>query len=305
MAVAGVLVACSSDDTVVTAPDAAPFEPPYDSSIPDAAVPDTSTEVDAGFTIESYNDLVADTLCNSLTRCCYGNADVPQDGGVDGGDAGSYFDRAACHTIFAGLGFESSNQNLLAAKANVALNQAKGVDCINKITALSCNLGLAELKAARAVCFGALEGQLQAGAACKSSMECASGTFCKPSAPDASAADGGTLGQCAALRASGDSCNVFDTGEDYGDSSLAELACSSRAGGDTGLGCTSNDRASYLGVTARTEWKCGQGAANGEHCLYTTQCADGICDPGDDLKKYTCEPALTYFNRVACTSYIH
>jgi len=302
---AGALVACSSDDVIVS-PDGG-----TDSDAggqPDATQPvdggaaDTGPDVitDAGLKVETYADQVADTICNALTRCCFGNSNVPEGGVVDGGT----FDRGECLRVYATLGFESSNLGLATTQQNVQVNQAKGAECIAKINSLMCELSGTSLREIRSACFSALEGQLQNGAPCRTSLECASGLFCLPSDGDGGVGDGGIVGACAPLRKAGENCSIQDTGDPEADSVGAEIACSWRGGGDTNLRCASYDIVSGAYKTDRLEWTCEPAVANGAFCNTTVSCADGICDPGEVFDKYTCEPVLTYFNKFSCEAHI-
>lgn len=298
---AGGVIACSSDDPGTGLPDAGiePDAAPFD----DADAPDAGPDVitDAGLKVETYAEQIANTICNALTRCCFGNADVPEGVVVDGGDAGSgAFDRAECLDVYAKLGFESSNLGLSVSHQNVQVNQAKGAECIAKINSLMCDLTGASLKEIRSACFSALEGQLQDGAPCRTSLECEKGLFCLPG-------DGGVgdaVGACAPLRTAGQSCSIQDTGEPSADSTASEIACSWRGGGDTSLRCASYDSVTGGYKVDRSQWTCEPAVANGESCNTTVSCADGICDPGEAFDKYTCEPVLTYFNRFACAAHI-
>lgn len=299
----GVLVACSDDDTIVTN-DAGPDANTSDSGTPDGATDSggDGAEADAGFTVETYADKIADTLCNALTRCCFDDPSVDHDAGVDGGDAGAgAFDRNRCLSIYETLGFENSNSGLNVTRQNIKVNQAKAAECVAKVDALACNLDGPTLKTIRAACFEAFEGQVQAGGACKTSLECATGHFCNPANPDGGAGDGGVFGTCTELSDIGESCGMFNTGdgdqEQASDSYAAEVACSWRGGGNTGRSCASY---TAIGYKPRSEWVCQAGVGNGEICNTTVSCADGVCDPQD----FTCVPVLEYFSTNVCKSYI-
>ncbi|MBX3264004.1 MAG: hypothetical protein KF782_30300 [Labilithrix sp.] len=306
----GALVACSSDDSIITINDDGGTA---DAAQPDADVPDTTPPVDsgpdvadAGLKVETYATQLAETMCNALTRCCFGNANVPDGGVVDGGDdvGTGAFDRAECASLYARLGFENANVGLGTTTQNVVVNQAKGADCIAKIDTLMCNLDGPSLKTIRAACFEALEGQLQNGAACKTSLECASGLFCLPGDGGVVDADGGSNGTCVPLRTAGQPCSIQNTGSDESDSTASEIACSWRGGGDTNLRCASYDATTGLYKADRAEWTCEPTVANGEICNTTVSCANGICDPGEDFDKFTCEPVLAYFNKYSCAAHV-
>ena len=308
LGLAGALVACGDGDTVITddaGTDAAPPDvtQPDGSDGADAADSGADVIVDAGLKVETYAEQIADTICNALTRCCFGNANVPEGGTVDAGDAGAgTFDRGECLNLYSRLGFESSNFGLAIAQGNVVVNQAKGAECIAKINGMMCDLTGASLKEIRSACFLALEGQLKNGDACRTSLECSAGLFCLPG--DGGAGDGGVVGTCEPLRTAGQNCSIQDTGDPAVDSTTSEIACSWRGGGDTNLRCASYDAVTGAYKEDRSQWTCEPAVANGAICNTTVSCADGICDPGENFDKYTCEPVLTYFNKFSCSAHI-
>jgi hypothetical protein len=321
LSAASVLAACSDDDVAATIPpdggggtdgggtdsskvDGSDTEDGGKDSGPDSAF-------DAGLKADTFAATIANSLCNTLTKCCFGNANVADGGAVDGGT----FDRGRCVDIYSDLGFENS---LLGAEAltkgNVALDQAKGADCLAKISALSCSLTGADLKATRAACYAAIIGKVAAGQPCRASMECAPGNFCLPDA-DAGAGDGGAgstvIGKCAALRGNGGDCSIVDTTADcadpqctydrsVNDSNVAEEACSYRGGGDTGLRCSSYDPGTDT-YNARNLWKCTATVANESGCNSTVWCSDGICDP---TNAYVCKSPVNYFTPASCNSFV-
>lgn len=308
-----VLAACSSDDTVVTVtPDSGTDAGPGkdtgtpDTNVPDTNVPDTNPPFDAGLKPETFANTVANALCNALTRCCFGQTNVPEGGALDGGGT---FDRPECIALYTDLGFENSLVGEDAiTKGNVTLDQAKGKECIDKINALTCNLTGAELKTARAACFGALAGKLAAGQPCRASLECAPGNFCLPDG-DAGVIDGGALdaggsqviGKCAALRGQGGNCSIVETGasgsnEEIDDSIRGEEACSYRGGGDTNLRCDSYDFVNGV-YRARADWKCAPMVGASAGCNTTVWCSDGICDP---TSGFVCKSPVDYFTQASC-----
>lgn len=308
------LAACSSETVVIGNDDAGTqdvVQPPVDVVEPppeDAGTQDVIT--DAGLNAENYADTVARAMCNALAKCCFGNASLDAGEPVDGGT----FDRAECQGVYRVLGFESSNVGLELTQENFIINQAKGAECLAKIDALACNLDGPSLKAIRAACFQALQGRLPNGAPCKTSLECQDGHFCLPLGPDAGLDAGSNdagadaapapTGICTPLRKEGENCSVVDTGNPEVDSIASEIACSQRGGGDTGLRCDSYDF--VLGDwRPRSEWKCQKTVPNGEGCNTTVWCSDGICDPGDNLDKYICEPMRVYFNKYACQAHVN
>jgi hypothetical protein len=301
------LVTCSNGDTpTVTEPspaeppaDEAPpanpesrDRPPYVPRVPTPTVPPGPPE----FKPDTFNVAIGNAVCNALTRCCFNDNDVAEGEPVNGAAGSGKFNREKCVNTYSNLGFEGSHAGILAIdRTNVQVNQAKTAACIAKINTLACNLDGAALKDIRATCFDALEGQLVNNDPCKHSVECKKGLFCLQRKGEAT-------GTCVPLRTEGQTCgDVVNTGDDPSDSLAAEVACSSRGGGDTGLMCES-----YVWEykTDRSQWLCKPARANGLVCNTSVSCASGICDPGDNLDKYICEPTLAYFTKPACKAFI-
>ncbi len=295
MVATGLLVgACSSDDTVVTAPgtDSGTDTSKPDTGTPDVSVPDSGPDApfDGGFKPPTYSNTIAEAMCKALARCCFGNANVPEGGAVDGGT----FDRQECLNLYGDLGFESSNDGYDEVDAgSVSLDQAKAADCVAKIDALACELTGTAMQTIRTACFGALTGKRGNGQSCLRSIECAPGHFCNP-------ADDGGLGTCTPLRGEGENCSTVNSGNDDSDSFIAEEACSYRAGGDTGRHCDSYDYTNGV-YRARQDWTCQPNVANGQGCNLTGWCASGICDPND----FTCKSPLQYFSKYSCEAHVN
>jgi hypothetical protein len=308
IAFAGLVAACSSDDDVTTStPDGGPeaSKPDTGGGTDSGGGTDTGTDApfDGGIVPTNFSNDVANAICNALTRCCYGNANVPEGGAVDGGT----FDRPECLKVYKDLGFQGSlvgNPEISGGK--VEIDQTKGAECLQKINTMQCNINGTDFKAIRKSCFDAVKGKVAAGQPCKGSIECAPGTFCNPT-PDAGfpAGDSGTEpfrvpGTCTALKANGQPCSVTDAGpSEFIDSLMAEYACSYRAGGDTNLRCASADDAgNYL---PRDEWKCAATVGNEQYCNSSAWCADGVCDPESG---YVCKSPIQYFNSDNCTTHL-
>lgn len=260
--------------------------PDGDGSVEDDASQDAgpdADEFDGGLTFESYTDIVADTLCTSVSRCCFGPTPVPDGGAVDGGT----YDPATCLQLGKELGFNATNFGVKwASSERLELNPSKAAECLNKIKALSCSLTGAELRAARASCFAALQGKQPLAAPCSSSIECAQG-YCKPVDPQANptAANGGV---CTSLAAKdGDCGGAFATGNSDIDQQYAEEVCSTRNSGDTKLHCNSYDYAPLPEqYRDRADWKCVEAnVPNGGGCSSTSWCATGICTE----ESFTCQ----------------
>jgi hypothetical protein len=300
------LVACG-DDVAISVVDAgsdAPFDvvTPGDGSTVDVVVSDGGSDADAdadanagpALTVETFPTVASEAFCNALTKCCYGSANVPDGGRVDGGGAAGSWDRGACIAAYQVLGFEYSTAGQRSA-TNVALDTAKARDCLDKLTSLSCSLSGAELAAARKSCFEALVGGRTAGQSCQSSSECAKGNFCEPTITDG----GSNAGTCKPLRAAGGSCNVVQTADgNYADAIRGEDACSWRGSGDTGLRCGSYNQTAG-GYLSRDQWTCQPTVGVGAFCNATVSCNNAICD----LPDYVCRSPVDYF-KDTCKAFV-
>ena len=261
---AGALLACSDDTSVNASTDGGP--PP----VPDSGGGDTSTPVDAGadtapfdggFRVDTFDSLLADELCKSLARCCWGSP-TPDAGGADGGT----FDMAKCTAMTLPYGFEGSNIGTeLRDAGNVIVDQVAADSCIQKVKSMACNLPGTDFSALRNGCYKAYQGKLDVGATCTGSIECKPGNFCKIGA--------GTTGTCTALRPVDAGCGDFTDKP-----ALGEEACSYRAGGDTNNHCKFYDYSANTLLDAG-DWKCvpGETAPNGD-CASSTWCTDAICE---------------------------
>ncbi|CAN5861357.1 hypothetical protein BH11MYX4_BH11MYX4_42310 [soil metagenome] len=294
--VAAAPLAACSDDTSVNpttdgggTPDSPSGDATTDTNVTDAA-PDTA-EVDAGLTVATVADVVSAHMCTALARCCFGNPNPP-DGGVDGGT----WDRAACLKLYADLGFENSSVgHTLFTGGKVSLDQAKAVDCLAKIDALTCSLSGAVFQDIRTTCFAAIKGLATAGQACEQSVECAAGLFCDPTTP------GGALtGKCAALKTNGQGCGLFTASNPGVNSIKSEEACSYRGSGAPALFCDSYDFVAD-NYTDATTWTCKPAVANGQSCNDSTWCSSGICDPSANFK---CVSPAQYFQGGSCTGQV-
>ncbi len=303
---AACLVVACGDDTIVSVDAGGGFDGSTDApssndgeALEDGAVrPDAKPDappglVDAGLTLEGYKNTVANTLCSTLANCCYGTkGGVPDSGAVDGGT----FNTNRCLDIYKRLGFEQSNLggSLAVNGGNVELDQAKALDCLDRLNKLSCSLSGTELAQARTSCFEALRGKLTAGQTCKDSIECAAGLFCNPKQ-----ADGGGNGTCTALKAQGEGCSIWDTGSDDSDQQTNEQACSWRSSGTPPLHCDSYDFQNQV-YRARADWKCAPAVNIGDGCNSTPWCNASICDPDD----YTCKTPVQYFTTFVCNDLV-
>lgn len=307
LAFASFVVACSSDDTVATV-DAGPDSSTPETSRPDADVEDGGVQdakadaptPDAGLKLDSYANEVANALCDALTKCCFGQTNVPEGGAVDGGT----FDRPECVALFKEAGFDSSLYHSAALTAgNVTLDQAKGAECLTKIRGMDCNITGANFKAIRSTCFAAVTGKLAANQPCRASIECAPGHYCSPDQPDAAPTGVGTTvyGKCAPLKASGQNCSIMETSQgNFLDGLYGDEACSYRSGGD--LHCDNWDDVNN-DFAPRNQWTCAAGAANGEPCNASVWCADGLCDVASGA--FTCKSPHQFFSGDQCAAHVN
>lgn len=290
---AALLLACGDDVDVSTDVDGGVPEAGVDATADaDTGAPPADAGVDAPvIPVLDYAGLVADGLCSSLTRCCFGDANLADGGAVDGGDGTTrHYDAAQCRTLYRSLGFEYSNIGADQADAGVVVDPVKAQACLDQVKALPCDLPGDKLEEVRASCFEAVVGQRKIGEPCHGSVECAKGAFC-----DVSGSDGGPLGTCAALRGQGQSCGVVNTGNISTDSESAEEACSWRGGGDTNLRCASYEADGGAYIQDYAQWTCQPTVALGEICNTTVSCEKGICDIDQN---YICASPVNYFGRI-------
>lgn len=312
LALVSFVAACSSDDTAAT------INPVPDGGTPDTGggkdatvdedgdIPDAKPDApaaDAGLKLDTYANEVASALCDALTRCCFGQTNVPEGGALDGGGT---FDRPECISVFKEAGFDSSLYQSDALKlGNVTLDQAKGAECVQKIRAMSCSITGAEFKTIRTTCFAAVTGKLAANQPCRASIECAPGNFCAPDQPDAAPTAVGTTvyGKCAPLKTSGQNCSVMETSQGaLADGLFGDEACSYRSSGNTGLHCDNWDDVGG-DFAARADWKCAAGAANGQPCNASVWCADGLCDTASG--DFTCKSPQQFFSGTQCAAHVN
>lgn len=280
---AAVMLACTSEETSVTPDTDAGPDAASDAKV-DSAVPPADAGVDAAEVLKTFPERLAEALCRSQSRCCFGNPNLDGGSAVDGGT----YDRALCLKLGKQLGFETSASGFGAARPQtVVVDQAKADECVQKVDALVCNTPGSVLAEVRSACFNAFQGQLAAGADCVNGVECAKGLFC-------TATDGG-LGKCAALRAADGPCGDWTS-----DPNRAEEACSWRGGGEPGLHCETFDPTDAGDYTDAGTWKCKANVANGQPCNSSVWCAQGICDPSNS--EYVCKDPLPYFG--SCSEFI-
>lgn len=299
VSVMGVLAACSSDDTIVNNGTDSGTDGGNDTGTDTGNNSDTGTDaqpdvvnedVDAGFKPDATERALGEVICQTLARCCFGDANLDAGSAIDGG--GTY-KQAACLDLYLYNGFEQSHPGSGADLSRITLNQAKAAECSSKMKALSCNLGFAEFNDDRAICYQALVGTVTAGNPCYLTGECAPGNFCNKSV-DGGVGDGGLAqGKCEAIRAVGAACGDFTT-----DPALAQHACSNKFSGNPSRYCeyydTVNDN-----VLPQNQWTCKDARPNGQLCLNNSWCASGLCDPTTNL----CTTPVQYFPQTFCDAF--
>lgn len=279
----GILLACSSDDTVITDDAGTDGGGTPETGTEDSGV-DTGTDalVDAGLTFDSFIEKMGDAYCSALSRCCFGDPDLAEGAPIDGGAAfdGGTYDRATCINLARRVGWEGSltNADVASDAGTVVLDQAQALDCLAKVEAVSCTLSRADFVTIRSACFDALRGLGTADAPCSASVECASGFFCN-----------GTTNKCEALRGENQPCGDFTT-----DNGVAEEACSWRGSGDTNRFCMTSDDAG-TSIDDAGAWVCQNALPNGSFCNNSAWCAQGMCSI--EQFEYICREPVTYFPR--------
>lgn len=296
---AALVAACSDGDTVIIGDVGADSGADTGtdtgtSNEPDEAgtSPDSGTEqdsgYDAGLRTDTFAEDLANAMCDSLSRCCFG-AVTPDNGGVDGGGT---FDRSACTNFYLRYGFNGSNRGSEFRDAgNITLDQAKADDCLSKAKALTCNMAGAEFQALRTACFGAFVGKVAAGAACNDDIECVPGTYCRTAAEDDAADAAAPSGVCAALVPLDGNCGST------GDSVLAERECSARQSGEPNHCSFYNFDTDEL--LDPTEWKCVPPSDVGGRCVTNTWCQNSLCDD----ETFECVTPSNYF-APACDNWV-
>jgi hypothetical protein len=278
---AGFLFACSSDDTVIV-PNQPGADGGADASNEKDAQSDAPVFADAGLTLENYQAKLAVVLCKTLTRCCFGDANLAGGAAIDGG--GTY-DEQACIDFHTAVGFESSAGEIPTSMDNLALDNAKGNECVAKLDTLTCDTPGAMYTAVAKACFGAIVGKQTAGQPCSKSIECTPGSFCNTKE--------GVPGKCEALRGVDGNCG--DWFADDAPETNAEFsgeACSYRGKGvDTGRYCDFFDFPSGT-FRPQAEWKCKLAGGVGADCASTPWCKDALCD---DLDTLTCVTPKLFF----------
>jgi hypothetical protein len=281
-AITATLIACSSDDTVIIQPDGGPDATP-DVTTPDVITPTDAgqdvTDPDGGFLPDASQLQLAEIICETVARCCFGDSTLGQGGALDGGGT---FNRTKCLDTYRENGFESSNPGPKASVSRINLNQAKATECGQKIRALSCQLTYPELQSARTACYAAQVGTQAAGQPCNVG-ECAPGTFCNNT-------DGG--GVCETIRVNDAGCGFRD------DPAIAQHACSNRYSGDPARYCEFYDTVNDV-TFPTNQWFCKTPRPNPELCLNSAWCGAGACNPENNQ----CGSPVNYFPSTLCTTF--
>lgn len=272
LGLSGLLLACLSDDDIVAPPGgvdggADQNSPDSTDTKPDAGdASDADASPDAPLSVDSFAETLAETICRSLTRCCFGDATLGADGGVDGG----VYDQKRCVDYYKQRGFQGSG-NLPADKTHLVLDDAKAQDCLAKLETIPCNTPGATYTTVAKSCFGAIAGKRTAGESCGDSIECQANHFCL-------IGDAGT-GTCSPLRGLNGNCGDWFANDDPQDNAeFSGQACSFRGNGvDTGLYCDFYD---FDGGAFRPqmEWKCKSASSPPSDCANTSWCKDSLCD---------------------------
>lgn len=242
------LIACSSDDTVVTSDSGTPEGGGTDSSAGDTgsdggtdANSDNFVPVEAG-TLAEFIRLNAEATCARFRDCC----------------GGTGFDLAKCNADFATAGWAQSLTDLavpgVATGGKVVYDPAAGSACLTAVRNMTCkNTPATEFKNAVDKCFAAAKGSAAASAACRSNVECQPTAFCDLADPDG--------GVCTPLKGTGVQCTP----------TIGE--CSYRSATGTSR-CLDTD---VDGV-----YNCGPALSNGAECRSDFDCTSGGCYVRDE-----------------------
>lgn len=247
--VSGGIIACSSDDTVVTTDGGADTGPDVqtDTQTPPPPPPPGDAGKDVivveASTLADFLTQNAAATCIRYKECCAGVT-----------DAG--FDLARCNTDFSGTGWDQSitavNATGVTDGGRIAFDPAAATDCLTGVRNMTCkNTTAAEFRGVWEKCFAAVNGTSPVNGPCRNDVECVKTAYCDTSV------DGGA---CRALLGSGAACKP-------GDPPFLGSQCSYRGTGT--VGCEPQGDASA----------CGPALANGSTCNYDFDCVSGACSP--------------------------
>lgn len=181
-----------------------------DSGLPDTGA-DAGPDFDAGsqefdggivqnpLSPEEFITSMAQIFCVKAKGCCGAIAETPA------------FDLNKCVDVFKLLGWEGSATGTattgVLASGHLTFNSVVAKACLRGISQVSCVNSAAAFKQVTQDCFNAFVGNQPIGASCVKTIECVPGTYCaKPLVDGGPAGDLG-VGQCAALKNIGDTCN--------------------------------------------------------------------------------------------------
>jgi hypothetical protein len=201
--------------------------------------------------------------------------------------------KAECCAIPPGSSLAAECVRTLTASVRdraIVLDARKVEQCVQGASAAyaSCDWVKPLAPAAPAACIDVLEGQLKAGAQCRSSLECADGLSCKgvrPTTPGVCAPPGATGTLCAGspdtlaiqvkdarYQADHPECQGFCRGGRCAEPIAAGGACSSDVQCGTGLRCDAGR------CSSKPLSKLGE-SCSGNACEPGARCADGRCVP--------------------------
>lgn len=238
---------------------------------------------DASALAFEFPQRVAQEICRTTARCCFGDGNTQGDASVDGGT----YDATKCYNLYYPNGFNLSNPGTSVDYGKLTYDAAKAAECLGRIQVLACGANAAEYRAVVAACYAALEGNGGAGAACKLNSECQPGFFCNTSVA------GGT---CEAIRGSGAACGDWTT-----NASQAQGTCSTRFSGAPPRFCKTLDESGN--AADASTWTCNDARSLGSVCWNNSWCdGNGVCSPsGSGL---SCQPFITIFNQSGCNLFV-
>lgn len=249
--------------------------PPVDAGSPDA---------DAGDLAREFPGRVAAEICRTTARCCFGDANTPGDGGVDGG----HYNAQKCFDTYFPNGFDQSNPGFGVDYNKLVYDPTKAAECLGRIQVLACGANAAEYRAVIGACYAALRGTSGAATPCAVTSECAPGFFCNTS--------GG--GVCEALRTTGAACGDWTT-----NAGQAQYACSNRYSGNPPRYCAFRNDAGTLLPAA--SWACNDALPIGSRCSNDAWCDNStVCAPNSAGGGQSCQGFITLFAAPSCSAFI-
>ncbi|CAN5211721.1 hypothetical protein BH09MYX1_BH09MYX1_53790 [soil metagenome] len=221
--------------------------------------------------IAAFMTKQVENTCLRLAQCCFGN------------DA-SAFDTNKCKG-YTGNGVEGNLAPLVANPAlvnggRISLDKNLANACLAESLLFSCPTAQAtEYSKTTNDCYASITGTQATGAFCNSSIECASGNYCKPGTGDAGS-DAGT-GLCVKLLTQG-----------AGTCGSGNVECQYRGFLGPAARCDINPAADG-GPAPNT---CASRLVNGTGCQYSWECQSGSCD----LATQKCQPTFLTVSSGLC-----